>query len=61
MRTFKAAFLMAAIAVGAKAEELFVAIQRLEHCFWIPAGAYLASPEFAAMPGKVTLVGGEYE
>lgn len=42
-------------------EELFVAIQRLEHCFWIPAGAYLASPEFAAMPGKVTLVGGEYE
>lgn len=42
-------------------EELFMPLRHLEHCFWIPAGAYQASPEFAAMPGKVTLVGGDYE
>lgn len=41
--------------------ELFAAVQRLPHCYWIPAGAYLASPEFAAMSGNVTLVGGEFE
>ncbi len=41
--------------------DLFAALRALEHCFWIPAGAYLASPEFAAMPGHVTLVGGEFE
>jgi uncharacterized protein (DUF58 family) len=40
---------------------LFATVQALEHCFWIPAGAYLAAPEFAAMPGTVTLVGGEFE
>ena len=42
-------------------DELFATIRTLEHCFWIPAGAYLASPEFAAMPGPVTVVGGDYE
>ncbi len=41
--------------------ELFATIQKLEHCLWIPAGAYFESPEFAAMPGKVTLVGGDDE
>jgi hypothetical protein len=41
--------------------ELFAAVQQLEHCFWVPAGAYLAAPEFAAMPGSVTLVGAEDE
>lgn len=40
---------------------LFAAVQRLSHCFWIPAGAYLAAPEFAAMPGRVQLVDGEFE
>lgn len=40
---------------------LFASVQALEHCFWIPAGAYFAAPEFAAMPGTVTLVGGELE
>ena len=42
-------------------DDLFHGLQRLEHCFWIPAGAYFAAPEFAAMPGTVTLVGGEIE
>lgn len=32
-----------------------------EHCYWIPAGAYLASPEHAAMGERVTLVGGDDE
>ncbi|MBX3464704.1 MAG: DUF58 domain-containing protein [Planctomycetes bacterium] len=41
--------------------EWFDELRRLEHCFWIPAGAYAASPEIAAMPRTVTLVGGEME
>jgi hypothetical protein len=41
--------------------QLFSQVQRLPHCFWIPAGSYLAAPEFAAMPGVVTLVGGDIE
>ncbi|MEO6593702.1 MAG: DUF58 domain-containing protein [Planctomycetota bacterium] len=41
--------------------ELFLEVRRLEHCFWIPAGAYLASPEFAAMSTNVTIVGGDFE
>ena len=41
--------------------QLFHELQRLQHCFWIPAGAYFAAPEFAAMPGTVTLVSGEME
>jgi uncharacterized protein (DUF58 family) len=41
--------------------ELFAAVQQMPHCFWIPAGAYLAAPEFAAMSGVVTLVDGEFE
>ncbi|MBL8732811.1 MAG: DUF58 domain-containing protein [Planctomycetes bacterium] len=41
--------------------EQFEELRRLAHCYWIPAGAYLASPEFAAMPGSVTLVGGDFE
>lgn len=41
--------------------DLFDELQRLEHCFWVPAGSFLASPEFAAMPGTVTLVGEELE
>lgn len=40
---------------------LFRVVQGLAHCFWIPAGAYLASPEFTAMPGTVTVVGGDFE
>ena len=36
-------------------------LARLEHCFWIPAGAYTASPEIAAMPRTVTVVGGDFE
>jgi len=39
----------------------FEELQKLPHCYWIPAGSYLAAPEFAAMPGSVTLVGGELE
>ena len=39
----------------------FEALRHLEHCYWIPAGSYLAAPEFAAMPGDVTLVGGDFE
>jgi hypothetical protein len=39
----------------------FDALRHLEHCYWIPAGSYLAAPEFAAMPGEVTLVGGDFE
>jgi hypothetical protein len=42
-------------------DELFTAIRQLSHCFWIPAGSYFAAPEFAAMPGTVTLVGGDVE
>ncbi|MCA8964535.1 MAG: hypothetical protein H6838_04370 [Planctomycetes bacterium] len=42
-------------------EEIFDELQRLEHCFWIPAGSFLAAPEFAAMPGTVTLVGEDSE
>ncbi len=41
--------------------DLFDEVRRLEHCFWIPAGAYLASPEFAAMATTVTIVGGDFE
>ncbi|HEX5050149.1 MAG TPA: hypothetical protein VFZ65_00125 [Planctomycetota bacterium] len=41
--------------------ELFEEVRRLEHCYWIPAGAYLASPEFAAMSTNVTIVGGDFE
>ncbi len=40
--------------------DVFDALRRLEHCFWIPAGAYMASPEVAAMPGVVTVVGGDF-
>lgn len=40
---------------------LFDALRKLEHCFWIPAGAYMASPEVAAMSGSVTVVGGDFE
>jgi hypothetical protein len=36
-------------------------LRRLEHCFWIPAGAYTASPEIAALPRTVTIVGSEFE
>jgi uncharacterized protein (DUF58 family) len=43
------------------APELFGELLRLEHCFWIPAGAYTASPEIAALPRTVTIVGGEFE
>ena len=39
----------------------FQELQKLPQCYWIPAGSYLAAPEFAAMPGSVTLVGGELE
>jgi hypothetical protein len=39
----------------------FQELQKLPHCYWIPAGSYLAAPEFAAMPGSVTLIGGDLE
>jgi uncharacterized protein (DUF58 family) len=42
-------------------DELFATVRQLPHCFWIPAGGYLASPEFAAMAGTVTLVGKDWE
>ena len=42
-------------------DELFTAVRQLERCFWIPAGGYLAAPEFAAMSARPTLVGGEPE
>ncbi len=42
-------------------DDLFATIRRLEHCFWIPAGGYSAAPEFTAMPGTVTVVGGDGE
>ncbi len=41
--------------------EQFDELRRMEHCFWIPAGSYLAAPEFAAMGGSVTLVGEDPE
>ncbi|HEX6810342.1 MAG TPA: DUF58 domain-containing protein [Planctomycetota bacterium] len=41
--------------------ELFDEFRRLEHCFWIPAGAFLSSPELAAMSAHATVVGGEFE
>lgn len=41
--------------------DVFDQLLRLEHCFWIPAGAYTASPEIAAMPRTVTVVGGDFE
>jgi hypothetical protein len=41
--------------------EVFDRLRQLEHCFWIPAGAYAASPELAALPATVTIVGGEFE
>lgn len=41
--------------------DLLRKVQKLPHCFWIPAGSYLAAPEFAAMPGTVTLVGSDLE
>jgi len=43
------------------APELFDDLRAREHCYWIPAGAYLASPEHAAMGRAVTLVGGDDE
>lgn len=43
------------------APDLLDELLRLEHCFWIPAGAYTASPEIAALPRTVTIVGGEFE
>jgi uncharacterized protein (DUF58 family) len=45
----------------ALAPELFLRLRHLPHCFWIPAGSYFAAPEFAAMPGTVTLVGSDLE
>ncbi|MBM4060613.1 MAG: DUF58 domain-containing protein [Planctomycetes bacterium] len=36
-------------------------LRRLEHCYWIPAGAFLAARDQAALPGTVTLVGGDLE
>lgn len=36
-------------------------LRTLELCYWIPAGAYLAEREFAAMAGTVKLVAGEFE
>jgi uncharacterized protein (DUF58 family) len=42
-------------------DETFATIRSLEFCYWIPAGGYLASPEFAAMPGRVTVIGGGEE
>jgi hypothetical protein len=41
--------------------EVFDQMRRLEHCFWVPAGAYLAAPELAAMAAAVTVVGGDFE
>ena len=39
----------------------FEHLQRLEHCYWIPAGAYLAEREYESMAGTVTIVGGDFE
>ncbi len=43
------------------AAELFDHLRRLEQCYWIPAGAYLAAREYEAMAGTVTLIAGEFE
>ncbi|MFM1871791.1 MAG: hypothetical protein RL398_1213 [Planctomycetota bacterium] len=42
-------------------DEAFALLKDAEHRFWIPAGSYYAAPEFAAMSGRITLVGGEDE
>lgn len=36
-------------------------LRRLEQCYWVPAGAYLAEREYEALPGTVTLIAGEFE
>jgi hypothetical protein len=41
--------------------ELFDDLRRLEHCFWIPAGAYRAAAEIGNLPSTVTIVGGDFE
>ncbi len=41
--------------------DVFDFLRRLEHCFWIPAGAYEASLEISALPATVTIVGGDVE
>lgn len=42
-------------------DDLFRHLQRLEQCYWVPAGSYLAGNEHTACRGKVTLVGGVLE
>ncbi len=39
--------------------ELVEAMQRLAHCFWIPAGGNHGAPEYAALRDRTTLVTGE--
>jgi uncharacterized protein (DUF58 family) len=40
-------------------EDLFAPLAGVDHRYWIPAGSYFAAPEFAAMQGRVTLIGEE--
>jgi len=52
---------MARVLMLGRNQDLFDELRRLEHCFWIPAGAYTASAEIAALPRTVTIVGGDFE
>lgn len=40
--------------------ELLASLQQLAHCFWIAAGANPQAPEYLAMRGKATFVGGDF-
>lgn len=39
----------------------FEHLRRLEHCYWIPAGAFLATREHEAIAGTVHIIGGDFE
>lgn len=39
----------------------FEHLRRLEYCYWIPAGAFLATREHESIAGTVHIVGGDFE
>lgn len=41
--------------------DLLADVERLVHCYWIPAGGHRAAAELLALPGPVTLVTGDDE
>jgi hypothetical protein len=40
---------------------VFDEVRRLEHCFWVPAGAWLAAAESALLPASITVLRGDFE